>query len=443
MQHQFLKFITEENLFTSGDRILLAISGGLDSTVMAELFHRAGYRFAIAHCNFHLRGAESDRDEEFVRHLALSYGVQLHLRHFDTTTYARKNKLSIQMAARRLRYGWFDVLLDKEGYAFVATAHHLDDQVETFLINLARGTGIAGLHGILPKQGNIIRPLMFTGRKEIEAYAKDNHLEFVEDSSNSSIKYTRNRVRYKILPHLDMLNPSFRSTLNETISYIRDAESILLKAVEEKRKAITEVNGEVISIYTNDFFSLEPLSAWAFELLSPYGFNRSNLRDIINLGDAISGKEILSPTHRLIKDRDRLIIIPRSETSGTECYPVSAADLRHGISSPLTLSSEMTGKYPGKFDESGNTAYLDPDKLHFPLMIRKWKKGDYFFPLGMTEKKKLSDFFIDSKFSRPEKESQWLLCSGNDIVWIIGKRIDERFKIKKDTIKVLMIKLID
>jgi tRNA(Ile)-lysidine synthase len=436
-----LLFMREESLFPPGRNTLLAVSGGIDSVVMTDLFHKSEFPFGIAHANFHLRGEESDRDEQFVRSLAERYGVKVFVKHFDTAGYARKIKVSIQVAARELRYAWFDELMLKHGYDCVATAHHLDDQVETFLINLARGTGIAGLHGIPVVQGKVIRPLLFTGRKEIEAYAIENKLGYVEDSSNSSDKYTRNRIRHKIIPLLEKLNPSFKMALTETVGRIKDMEAIYRNAIEERRYLIFEVKGDTIFLPVKEFFSLEPLETWAYELLLPYGFNLSNVKDIIGLKDAIPGKEVVSASHRLVRDRDSLIIVPLKTGPQKKEYFLTASGMLEGIIEPINLSFEILNGVPEKYDGPETTAYISLEKLEFPLLIRKWAKGDFFFPLGMSNPKKLSDFFIDLKYSRIDKENQWLLCSGNEIVWVIGKRIDDRFKIGVGCHMVLKITL--
>ena len=438
---QMKSFIRENILPEPGLPVLLAISGGVDSIVMADLFHKAGIPFALAHANFQLRGGESERDEQFVLKLAEKYRVEIFVKRFDTARYARSKKISIQVAARELRYRWFDELLDMYGFEYVATAHHLDDQVETFLINLARGTGIAGLHGIPVKQGRIIRPMMFAGRAEIQTYAAENHLEFVDDSSNQSMKYTRNRIRHKIIPQLEKLNPSFRNTLSETIGKIRVSEAIYQNAVEEKRKAIVEINGDTASIRVSEFFNLDPLQAYAYELLAPYGFNQANINDIISLKDSIPGKEVRSTTHRLVRDRDILFIVPKYDQLQKQEYEINWSDLREGIFTPVQLSFEILEKIPVNLKSPGNTALFDLEKLSFPLHLRKWRRGDYFVPFGMANPKKLSDFFIDLKFSKLDKENQWLLCSGNDIAWIIGKRIDDRFKVIDQTSRILKIRV--
>lgn len=436
----FNNFIIREELFRPSDIVLLAVSGGLDSAVMAYLFHLAGYQFGIAHANFQLRGKESERDEDFVRTLAEKYQVAIHVKRFETKTFARKNGISVQMAARTLRYEWFEELIKDENYSYVATAHHLDDQLETFLINLTRGTGIAGLHGILPRNGKIIRPLMFSGRKEIEAYATANDLDFVQDSSNISMKYTRNRIRLKIIPQLELINPAFRQELKQTIGHIRDAEIIYRQTVEQKRKEILHRKGDEFIISADQFFNLKPLTSWAFELLSLFGFNQANIKDITGLAEAIPGKEVLSATHRVIKDRDQLIIAPREKTGLETTFLVTTDDLAlKAIKSPVNLGFETLHEIPAEFADPATTAYIDFDKLDFPLLIRKWHRGDFFCPMGMSKRKKLSDFFTDQKFSLIEKEKQWLICSGKNIVWIIGHRIDDRYKITTATKRVLKI----
>lgn len=439
MLKRFLSFITENNLIYPHSKPLLAVSGGVDSVVMTDLFHRAGFEFALAHANFQLRGEESERDETFVRKLAEKYHVKLFVKKFETVTCARRKKISIQVAARELRYMWFDELLLKNGFDCVATAHHLDDQVETFLINLARGTGIAGLHGIPLCQGMVIRPMLFAWRNEIEAYALANQLDYVEDSSNKSIKYTRNRIRHKVIPQLEMINPGFRKAVTETIARISAAEEIYNKTIGETGDAIFSWKGDSISIKTDDFFSLYPLETFAWELLSPFGFTKSQIGDIIGLRDSIPGKEITSSTHRLVKDRELLIIVPRRDIDHDPEYVINWSDLQSGMKEPFSLSFEVAHQIPSNLKYPANVALLDLNRLEFPLRLRKWKKGDRFIPFGMTEPKKLSDFFIDLKYSVPEKENQWLLCSAGEIAWVIGKRIDDRFKITKDTKMTLRI----
>jgi tRNA(Ile)-lysidine synthase len=442
MIEDFKQFIAREELFQTSDHILLAVSGGVDSVTMASLFHRAGFQFGMAHANFQLRGKESVRDEDFVRALAAKYHVPVYIKRFETRSYARKNRISLQMAARTLRYDWFEELIKDENYAYIATAHHLDDQVETFLINLTRGTGIAGLHGILPRQGKVIRPLLFTTRAQITDYARENDLKFVDDSSNSSEKYIRNRIRHNVIPQLEKITPGFSRELTQTISYIRDAETIYRQAIEQKRKEIFKEKGDKIYILAEQFFDLKPLTSWAYELLSPFGFNLSNVVDIAGLADAGPGKEVRSAAFRLVKDREYLIIAQFEEKDKISSFMISLDDLKKKcIDFPLKLSFEFTDMIPSSYTSPGTVEHFDFDRLDFPLTIRRWQRGDFFFPLGMSHEKKLSDFFTDRKFSKIEKEKTWLLCSGKNIVWIIGHRIDDRFKITPASKKILKLTL--
>lgn len=439
MQEEFLKYISQESLFQPGDKILLAVSGGVDSSVMAELFHRSGFTFGIAHCNFQLRAEESLRDEHFVRQMAERYHVPCFVRTFETRSYARKNKISIQMAARDLRYGWFEELLDGEGYDFVANAHQLDDQIETFFINLARGTGIAGLHGILPKQGRIIRPLLFADRSEIEKYALENHLPYVEDSSNTSLKYARNRIRHRIIPEFIKLNSAFREAMTETIHKIRDAEILLNSITEKERKRLLIRDGTGWKVEISDLKQLWPARTWLYMLISGFGFNSSVANDILASLDEQPGKIFYSSTHRIVKDRDYLLIHPLAEfdySRTIRVYPDSQRDL------PLNLEFKELDNINIGIKGSEDTVFLDYDRLQFPLTIRKWRRGDFFYPFGMNQKKKLSDFFIDMKFSLIQKEDTWLLCSGEDIVWVIGIRPDNRFRVNDSTRKILQVLLV-
>ncbi len=438
MLDSFLKYITDNRLFKSDDRILLAVSGGLDSTVMARLFQLAGFHFALAHCNFHLRGDESDRDEKFVRNLAEHYHVPVFVTHFETVSYARKHKISIQMAAREMRYRWFGELLSEQGFDFIATAHHLDDQIETFFVNLARGTGIAGLHGILPEQGRIIRPMLFATRKDIESYAMENGVDYVEDSSNSSLKYARNRIRHKVIPQLEKINPSVRQAILDTIERVRDAEAIYRSIVEKEKSRLLIPDSGGYKIPVGELKILAPLRTWLHEILSDFSFSGLALDDIMDALDRQPGKVFFSSTHQLIKDRDYLLIHPRIMAGKGpmvfEVFPYPVPGL------PICLEFSVLKREKANVTTDPNSAFLDYDQLTMPLYIRKWRKGDYFYPFGMKKRKKLSDFFIDQKFSLIQKENAWLLCSGDEIVWIIGKRPDNRFRVTDSTRSILEVR---
>ena len=444
MLNSFTTYLKKEKLFPKTDTILLTVSGGIDSIVMCELFHQAGLKFGIAHCNFQLRGEESDTDELFVEELAEKYDVQFHSVSFNTAAYAKKNKLSIQLAARKLRYDWFEEIRSQFDYNYIATAHHQDDSIETFFINLIRGTGIAGLHGILPKQNSIIRPLLFTNKKEIELFAKKNKLKFREDSSNASDKYVRNKIRHQLIPLLKELNPNIHQTIADDIQRLSETEKVYKKEITNKHsKIITEdKNGTRISIKA--LKKLNPIAPYLFEFLYPLGFNSSTTDEIIESLNKQSGKQFFSATHRLIKDRDFLFIESRNKTKESRQLKDSTHLITKSqkklITEDLKLNFKSvlkTANYP--LHTTSESTNIDFDTLQFPLEIRKWFKGDVFYPLGMNRKKKLSDFFIDKKLSIPEKENCWVLTSNKEIVWVIGYRLDNRYKVTDTTKKIYFV----
>ncbi|HZX61961.1 MAG TPA: tRNA lysidine(34) synthetase TilS [Bacteroidales bacterium] len=443
MLKEFKTFISDQNLFEPNDRILLAVSGGIDSVVMSELFHKAGYAFGIAHCNFTLRGKESDADETFVEKLAGKYKVPFYTKRFLTTKVTKEKGISIQMAARELRYQWFEELRLKEKYHSIATAHHLDDQVETFFINLLRSTGIAGFHGILPRQGNLTRPLLFSYRDDIEAFARKYKLVFREDSSNLETKYLRNKIRHEVIPIFRELNPAFPHILTETILRMRETEVIFRNSIEEARKKIIRNDKNGTHIRIENLKKLTPVDIYAFELLSPYGFNETVIRDILHSPDDSSGKIFYSSTHRLIKNREELILnpLPDKKETWSKNAEISIPENKKEIRKPIHLSFTKTATIKRfVIDPSKEVANLDLRKIVFPLILRRWKKGDSFYPFGMNKKKKLSDYFIDSKLSIPEKENTWLLCSGTHILWIVGYRIDHRFRVTSQTKEVFQVR---
>jgi len=425
MLNDFLRFIKNEHLFLPHQRILLAVSGGMDSVVLCNLFHQAQFEFAIAHCNFHLRGKESDGDEKFVSELANTYNVPFYCTTFETKQFAASHGISIQMAARQLRYDWFEELRRNENYDYIAVAHHLDDQVETFFINLLRGTGIAGLHGILPKQNHLIRPLMFCYRNDIQKYITDQCLSYREDSSNLNDKYLRNKIRHHLIPLLDTINPDSRNFINQDIARLRETEIVYRQTIEsEKQKIVTQDDGKTI-ISIAGLKNLNPMQTYLFEFLQPYGFNFQDTNHIITALDGLSGKHFFSASHRLVKDRDQLIIEP--------------VENRNLIAKLKVTEFEMTPDY--KVPQNKTIASFDVHKLSFPLTLRRWQKGDWFIPFGMKTRKKISDYFIDQKFSIPEKENTWLLVSDNDIVWVIGHRTDNRFRVDSHTKQIYQVKI--
>ncbi|MFY9310354.1 MAG: tRNA lysidine(34) synthetase TilS [Bacteroidia bacterium] len=436
----FFNHIETQNLCTKADTTLLTVSGGIDSVVMCELFRKAGLKFAIAHCNFQLREAESDQDEEFVESLAGLYNVAFHSIAFDTAKYAKKNNLSIQLAARELRYKWFEEIRQEYNYEYIATAHHVNDSIETFLINFSRGTGIAGLHGILPKQGTVIRPLLFATKQEIESFAKKNNLKYREDSSNASDKYTRNKIRHHIIPLLKQLNPDFENAASSTIQRLQETEKIYDSTIAKQRASIVKTTNGTTMISIPRLKKLVPHAAYLYEFLKPFNFNPATINEIRDVLDGETGKQFFSSTHRLIKDRDSLVIkeMKTTETEKATTYWIKKKQ-KECITEGFSLQFEKLKKQELSFNPL--IASIDFDKLEFPLEIRKWQKGDVFYPLGMKGKKKLSDFLIDIKLSLFQKENTWLLISAKRIVWVIGLRLDDRFKVTNTTSVVYKISL--
>jgi len=439
MLEGFLDFIEKNKLCGKSDHLLLAVSGGVDSVVMAELFHRAARHFSIIHCNFQLRGTASDTDEQFVRALAQKYYTTCFVKSFDTRKYAALHKLSIQQAARDLRYAYFEEIRKKENFDLIATAHHADDQIETFFINLFRGSGITGLAGIPIKQQHIIRPLLFAFRAEIEAFAGDNNLEYRTDASNNENKYLRNKIRNLLMPQLENLSPSCRTTINTAIGHLKNTDQIYHQHLKNIRLLKKHKNG-LITIDIPKLKKLQPTSHYLFEYISVYGFNSRVCDEICQSLDEISGKIFFSPSHRLVKDRDTLIIDKKPDSAACEEFVLEEGVKK--IVTPVNLHFlEKSIVVLKTFTVPGNTALIDKDKLTYPLIIRRWRQGDYFYPLGMNCKKKLSYFFTDNKLSVIDKSNIWLLCSGEKIVWIIGYRTDNRFKITERTQKVVQVKL--
>ena len=440
INYRFEQFIESNRLIKHENSVLLAVSGGVDSIVMTHLFHHFGYRFAIAHCNFGLRGPESDEDERFVRVLAESMTVPYFSARFSTDEYARERGQSIQMAARELRYNWFEHVRDDQGFDFIATAHHLDDQAETMLINLARGTGIAGLHGIPFKNGRVIRPMMFATRKEISTYAAVHGILFREDQSNKETKYTRNKIRHFVLPVLSEINPEFPANTAETVRKLSDYEKIAeIQLREWACEAVIQRNGDVIisieKIRNNSF-----PATFLWFLISKFGFTPPGVNEILESLDETEEKIFNSSTHQLSKERTSLVIRKFNENKPELEFFIDEFEERKTITEPVKMEFNRL-MVAGDFEIPGESriATLDYAKLHFPLILRRWRQGDEFRPFGMKGRKKLSDLFTDMKFSAQQKEATWLLCSGGDIAWVAGCRIDDRFRVTKATAEILRI----
>ncbi len=419
--------------------VLLAVSGGADSVAMLNLFSKTNFECGIAHCNFHLRNEESDKDALFVKELAKKYDYQLFTINFDTEKYATEKGISIEMAARELRYNWFEKIRNENNYDYIATAHHKNDVIETFFLNLARGTGIRGLSGIKAISGKLIRPIIFAEREQILDYINKNSLEYREDTSNKDVKIKRNKLRHDIIPQLAEINPAYQKNIIETIERLDITNEILKNRVNEVAQTILTKKGNQVLISIKKLKEQVYSNFFLFEILNPYGFNQSQIKDIINVTDGISGKIFNSPTHQIVKDREHFILLP-IKTSNTFSIEISDDQQKIKLTNNNYLKIETFSNTENFIiQKQTNIGVLDKDKLQFPLEVRSWETGDYFYPIGMKQKKKLSDFFIDNKFSKIEKEKTLLLISTKKIVWIIGHRLDNRFKITDKTKNIIQI----
>ena len=407
-------------------KLLVAISGGIDSVVLTHLLHAHGTKILLAHCNFQLRGEESDGDEAFVCNFAKELGIPLEVKRFDTKEYAKAHQLNTQLAARELRYEWFYELLETHHCEALATAHHANDNLETFLINLSRGSGLDGLLGIPQQTDKIVRPLLQWSRQQIYDYAEAHQLQWREDSSNASNKYVRNVIRHEIIPQMALVHPNYLENFNQTQEYLHQSARFIDFYIEEWKRTCFNSEGGLsvaIAIDTQKLQTAPEIDLVLHKLFYPYGFG--NIKDLKNLlFNAEAGKQLLSATHTLVKDSQGAWLKER----GRENLP------------PDLVYQEVLP--PFKFiKDNPNEVLVDAEKLTAPLVVRKKQSGDYFYPIGLGAKKKLSKYFIDEKYSQLDRENQWLLCNGEDIVWVVGKRLDERFKITAETRRGMLIRV--
>lgn len=431
------EYIENKQLLTNNEKVIVGLSGGADSMALLHILLQLGYNCIAAHCNFHLRGEESGRDEDFAKAFCHKNNIEYQSVSFDTYAYMDEKSISLEMAARELRYNWFEEISNKYKGSKIAIAHHRDDSVETILINLIRGSGIRGLTGIPPENGKIIRPLLCLSRFEILNYLKENNIPFVEDSTNNEDIYTRNKIRLKILPLLEEINPSVKQTIQQTGEYLSEVEQIYS----------TQISSIINEVFDGKNINIEKLKQHQegktilFEILHPYGFNSDNISRIFEATDSTSGKIFYAKNYRLIKDREYFILEKQKSVKLSELYTIEEGII--SIKEPVSIDIK-TLSYDNNFSiaKDKNIIYVDKEKLTFPLVIRKWKHGDSFIPFGMNGRKKISDYFTDNKFSIPQKENTWLLCTSKDeIIWIVGERADNRFKITDRTVDILQIEL--
>ena len=434
----FQYYIKTNQLFCLTDKILLTVSGGKDSMAMLHLFVAAKIKIGVAHCNFQLRGKDADEDAIFVKKTCRQLNIPFHSIKFDTLNYAEKNKISKQMAARELRYNWFEELKQARQYNFIATAHHQNDVAETMLINLTKGTGLSGLHGIKHKKNSIIRPLLCFNSNDIEQYIKKNNISFREDKSNASTKYVRNKIRHKILPKLAEINPTIITTLNKTAQHFSAIELILAQKIEDEKKHCFSTENDYVKINIEQLKKLTPLATYLYYFLLPFQFNFDDCEQTaLSLQTSFSGKIFYSNTHQLTIDRAFLFI---SEIKPAENTTICINSVDDFYKSPIKMKASIIKNKDVNFNDNKKIAYLNADKISFPLYFRKWQEGDIFSPFGMKGKKKVSDFFVDEKFSILQKQETWLLTDKNDaIAWIVNARTDNKFMIKPGTKNILLI----
>lgn len=446
MKAELQEHINDKFSFLYDKNLLIAISGGIDSVVLTHLLHKLHFNISLAHCNFSLRGKESNEDEEFVKELGEKLAVQTHTIKFETEAYAEEKGISTQMAARDLRYDWFQKIAKENNIDYIITGHQKDDVLETFFINLTRGTGLDGLTGIPEIQGNIVRPFMIFSRNDILVYAAKKKILWREDRTNSSIRYVRNKIRHKVIPVLKELNPNLLETFYNTLENLKGSQQIVKDRIQNVKEKMTKIHKNELHFSIDELKKLSNPKIYLFEILKEYGFTEWN--DVADLLECQSGKQVFSKTHRLLKDREVLIlseILQQEEIERFEIFENTSE-----INVPIALKFETvaipfdTKNHQNKvleeliFDDK-NTISIDFDNIEFPLILRKRQKGDFFFPIGLNGKKKVSKFFKDEKLSLIDKENAWLLCSKNDIVWVVGKRLDDRFKVTKSTSKILKI----
>ena len=437
LRKSFLTFFEDHNLLHPKQHFLVAVSGGIDSVVLAHLCQQAQFSFSMVHCNFGLRGEESNRDEAFVKTLGDQYGVHVFVTHFETKKFAEEKKISIQEAARMLRYQWFAQIREQQHAAFTLLAHHVNDDIETLLMNFFRGSGLEGLSGMDWKvvHNFCLRPLLKITRKEIEDYARENGLQWVEDSSNNSNKYTRNFFRNELIPAIQKVYPQVEENLLDTIDRLRKTDNLYSQLVTDLKTKLKKTKGEEVRYVARQLMSYQHTSL-IYEIIKEYGFGEKQVPEVLKLCHSESGKFIENDSYQIIKHRAWLVIAPKAAMASTVAIKRGEKEVRFGGG---FLEIRQIKKEKWSLKKAAETAQLDVSKIEFPLLLRPWLQGDYFYPLGMPKKKKLSRFFIDQKLAKNEKESVWVLESAGRIIWLVGYRIDDRVKVTETTKEVLEI----
>lgn len=441
-------YIKQNQLFNSGNLLIVATSGGKDSMALVHFLSEAGFNLIVAHCNFQLRGVESDADQQFIQNYCENHKLPFESIRFETDQLAKESKRSIQETARELRYAYLEELRKKHKAAVIVTAHHLNDNIETLIFNLVKGTGIKGLRGMLAKNGHIVRPLLETNVNIIWNYIQSNKIQFREDSSNASTKYDRNKIRHEVIPVLEEINSNLLGSFQEHFKRWKDIESYHELILESWRKKLFIIKGSSIFISIEKLKQLNSNKSLLFELLSPYKFNATDIQDLVHSFDSKDAKFFESSTHELIKDRKFLILSSKKDKQVQARYPIqrSTKKLKFGNEKILQLHLKPINNF-ARMSAKPKNAYIDVSLLNFPLILRKWEVGDYMYPLGLTKesgktsKKKISKILRDEKLSHHEKEDAWVLCSGDKIVWLLGLRLDDRFKVTDKTQEVFELEL--
>lgn len=453
LPRRFIEFIHKNHLFQKNDLLIIAVSGGVDSIVLCDLCYTLKFSFAMAHCNFKLRGEESDRDEQFVKDIAAKYNVNLAIKTFDTEAYSKEYKISIQLAARELRYAWFKKLVEDDADAYnlwsaekqihsnkyVLTAHHGDDNVETVLLNFMKGTGLNGLTGIPQKRDHLVRPLLFATKDEILQYAHENSLAYVEDSSNASEKYTRNFIRHTIVPAAENVVPKLKQNISHSIKRFKEIDIIFNAAVEQIKKKLVTITGNELHIPVLKLLKQPGYPTVLFEIIKDYNFTSHQLGDVVQLLQSETGKQVRSSTHIIFKNRSWLIIAPVNPALAENILIENADEDIPFDKNSSRLKLQIIEASVDPVTQHNAEAYFDIEQITFPFILRKWKVGDYFYPLGMTKKKKINRFLIDQKLSITQKEKVYVIEMNNKIIWVVGYRIDERFKVTPSTKQVLKL----